>query len=90
MTFTSPRVLPMIISISNANSTNAWRQVPHGGHGFALAETTAMRASFLLPSETALNSATRSEQHDVDHETSSTLHPVKTLPSVVSMAAPTL
>ena len=58
--------------------------------GFALAETTAMRANFVLPSETALNNATRSEQHDVDHETSSTLHPVKILPSEVSIAAPTL
>ena len=48
--------------MSPPNSQSIWRQAPQGGVGASVSATTAMRAKRAVPSESALNIATRSAQ----------------------------
>lgn len=50
----------------------------------------AIASNLLKPSDTALNKATLSPQIVNPKDTFSTLHPLKTLPSFVLIAAPIL
>ena len=47
-------------SMSPQNSHEICRQAPHGGVGSSVSATTAMRVKTACPSDSALNSATRS------------------------------
>ena len=61
--FKLPAASATSTSVSRPNSASTWRQAPHGVP--PLLVTTAMAVNFRSPSETALNTATRSAHMEV-------------------------
>ena len=66
----------MMTGMSPQNSQSSCRHGPQGGVGSAVSATTAMARKARSPSESALNSATRSAHMVSPYEAFSTLQPV--------------
>jgi hypothetical protein len=71
------------------NSAITWRHAPQGLIGASVSATMAMQRKSLFPATTAAPIATRSAHIVSPKLKFSTLHPVKTVPSEHSRAAPT-
>jgi hypothetical protein len=84
-----PRRFADMILRDGWNSAITWRHAPQGLIGASVSATTAMHRKSLLPAATAAPIATRSAHIVSPKLKFSTLHPVKTVPSAHSRAAPT-
>src|SRR5690606_25470310 len=84
-----PARFVIITGTSPQSSQMIWRHEPHGGVSRSVSATTAIRLKFRLPSETALNIATRSAQSVRPYVEVSILHPAMISPSSDSTAEPT-